>query len=112
MESVTGSGQFQRTLQTFRTFSFQARKYADGTVSGSWQFNNHGDQFSDARGDITCFTIVGNVAQIGGTFLSSNNPDWVGSDARLIRPENRSDRVARRIEKGLDLRWIHSIGCV
>ena len=36
---ASGSGSF---ANSFRTFSFTARQYLDGTVKGSWQRVNHG----------------------------------------------------------------------
>ncbi len=64
IESVTGSGHFTQGGQ-LRTFSFSAVKRADGTVTGEWQ------RFAraigaKAHGDVTCFTIVGDQAWLGG----------------------------------------------
>ena len=64
VEKVTGSGHFTRGGQ-LRTFSFSAVKRADGTVTGEWQ------RFAraigaKAHGDVTCFTIDGNQAWLGG----------------------------------------------
>lgn len=47
-----------------RTFSFTARRYADGTVDGHWE------RYGVVSGTIVCFTIVGNQARIG-TFTST-----------------------------------------
>lgn len=48
-----------------RSFSFDATERADGTVEGSWQINN---LYSDAHFDgyVTCVTVVGNQAWVGG----------------------------------------------
>ncbi len=64
IESVTGSGHFTQGGQ-LRTFSFSAVKRADGTVTGEWQ------RFAraigaKAHGDVTCFSIAGNQAWLGG----------------------------------------------
>ncbi len=71
---VTGSGQSHRPsgawAGVWRTFSFNARKYADGTVEGMFQGNNHGKP-SKFKGVITCFEIDGNEAWIGG-IMNSN----------------------------------------
>jgi hypothetical protein len=78
IESVTGSGHFTRDYPAWRTFSMNARKKADGTVEGRFQVNNHGVP-SYAKGIITCFTIVGNQAWIGGIIEKSNSPDLIGT---------------------------------
>ncbi len=64
IQSVTGSAHITSGGQ-LRTLSFTARRHADGTVSGEWQrfTRNLG---SLAHGDITCFTIIGNQAWLGG----------------------------------------------
>ena len=38
--SATGSGHMVRPDGTFRSFSFSARKYADGSVNGQLQLNS------------------------------------------------------------------------
>jgi hypothetical protein len=71
VESVTGSGSRVVTEQQgdWRTFSFTARRYADGTVKGQWERIRRPDgnaADSKSRGVVTCFTIVGNEAWLGG----------------------------------------------
>lgn len=48
-----------------RSFSYSASEFADGTVEGTWQINN---EYSDANFDgyVTCVTIAGNQAWVGG----------------------------------------------
>jgi hypothetical protein len=69
VQSVTGSGQTTRPSGIWRTFSMNARKYADGTVEGQIQLNNHvsnqGWKWS-RRYIVTCMAIEGNQAWIGG----------------------------------------------
>lgn len=67
IESVTGSGHFTdvRGDAQLRTFSFNAVKRADGTVTGEWQRLNRSLD-AKAHGDVTCFTIAGNQAWLGG----------------------------------------------
>ena len=67
IQSVTGSGHFIFQGNN-RTFSFTARRHADGTVSGQWQRVNHIGNASQtkAHGRVTCFTILGNQAILGG----------------------------------------------
>ncbi len=64
MEKVTGSGHFTRGGQ-LRTFSFSAVKRADGTVTGEWQRFARAAG-AKAHGDVTCFTVAGNQAWLGG----------------------------------------------
>jgi len=69
---VSGSGsitdEFQG-LEEWRTFSFTAIRRADGTVDGQWErvnrFEGNASE-TKAHGVITCFTIVGNEAWLGG----------------------------------------------
>ena len=66
-QSVTGHGSF--IFRGFnRTFSFTARMHVDGSVDGQWQRVTHtgGPVISRSHGKITCFTIIGNQAWIGG----------------------------------------------
>lgn len=80
--SITGSGH-QVTQPPalnpglWRTFTMTARKYADGSVEGSYTRVVHladgGVQKSE--GSITCLAIVGNKAWIGGMIPGNNPPD-------------------------------------
>jgi hypothetical protein len=66
-QSVTGSGSF--IFGAFnRTFSFTARIHADGSVDGQWQRVTHNGLPGQSRshGKITCLTIIGNQAWLGG----------------------------------------------
>ena len=78
VESVTGFGLFTQGGEP-TTFSFTARRYADGSVEGEWERQNRS---SDLRGhgDVTCFTISGNRAWIGGIIeqFSPSDPPRVG----------------------------------
>ncbi|MFQ5798343.1 MAG: hypothetical protein ACE5H0_06575 [Bacteroidota bacterium] len=69
VQSVKGSSKSVTEAGVFRKFTFHARKYADGTVNGNWKLNlrDPGDHSKDKfHGKITCFTIIGNEAWIGG----------------------------------------------
>jgi len=50
---------------------FDAKKYEDGTVVGEWRVERYsistGRRVSKAHGQISCFTIKGNNAWLGGT---------------------------------------------
>jgi hypothetical protein len=71
VESVTGSGSRTVTEQEgdWRTFSFTARRHADGTVEGQWErIRRRSGSAADekSRGVVTCFTIVDDQVWLGG----------------------------------------------
>lgn len=73
VEQINGSGHYvtpANALQPdrWRVFTMSARKMADGTVEGSFNRVVHvkGSAPERESGIITCFTIVGNIAWIGG----------------------------------------------
>jgi hypothetical protein len=70
VESVTGSGSRAVTEQEgdWRTFSFTARRHADGTVDGEWARirRRSGRADEKSRGIVSCFTIVGDEVWLGG----------------------------------------------
>lgn len=72
LERVTGSGHFEAAPPAltlgWRTFTMTIRKHADGSVWGGFTRVSH---LADGgvernRGIVTCFTIVGNTAWVGG----------------------------------------------
>ena len=75
-QSVTGSGSFILGGNN-RTFSFTARRHADGSVSGEWERVNHVGNASQTKshGQVTCFTISGNQARLGGFATSGIAPN-------------------------------------
>ncbi len=70
VQSVSGSGSFiVPGPNDRRTFSFTARRYADGSVEGDWERIRRGPgnaKETKSHGKVLCFTIVGNQAWIGG----------------------------------------------
>ena len=68
VQSVSGSGNFTDANGDFRTFSFNAKLHTDETVSGQWERVNHRENASESKshGKVTCFTIDGNQAWLGG----------------------------------------------
>lgn len=64
VQSATGAGHFTVGGE-LRTFSFTALKHADGTVQGEYELFS---RLTGARihGDVTCLSVVGNRAWIGG----------------------------------------------
>lgn len=90
-QSATGSGSFTVVTQQgdWRTFSFTARRRADGSVAGQWerirrQDGNAAD--SKSHGVVTCFTIIDNQAWIGGFATSGlfSTPPNNGSAFRVV----------------------------
>lgn len=63
-------------------FSLVAQIDAAGNVSGQWQ-----DAFTQNQGfhiDVTCLTVVGNQAWVGGVVTQAANPAFVGIQARTL----------------------------
>ncbi len=94
VESVTGSGHLTAALGDWRTFSFTARRYADGTVKGQWerarrQDGNAAD--SKSHGVVTCFTVVGDQAWIGGYATSGLHSDPPNAVAWRVVDNSREE---------------------
>ncbi len=64
VESVTGSGHVMLGGD-FRNFSFSAVRLADGSVRGEFQLKSRSSG-AVIHGNVTCFTILGNQAWLGG----------------------------------------------
>jgi hypothetical protein len=87
--SATGSGHMVRPDGTFRSFSFTARKYADGTSKGELQLNSRSfDVVVHIK--IDCLRVVGNVAHMSGRITRVSNPDE-GEVGELNRVEVRDN---------------------
>jgi hypothetical protein len=87
--SATGSGHMVRPDGTFRSFSFSARKYADGTSEGELQLNSRSfDVVVHIK--IDCLRVVGNVAHMSGRITRVSNPDE-GEVGELNRVEVRDN---------------------
>jgi hypothetical protein len=87
--SATGSGHMVRPDGTFRSFSFSARRYADGTSDGQLQLNSRSfDVVVHIR--IDCLRVVGNVAHMSGRITRINNPEE-GEVGELNRVEVRDN---------------------
>jgi len=69
-------------LQTLelQTFGFNARTEGDGSASGWYTYREVDDGVAfDASGPVTCLTVIGNDAWIGGPIIASSDPTVVGS---------------------------------
>jgi hypothetical protein len=65
-----------------RDFGFNARLTGDGSADGWFTYADveDGTPFT-AKGPVTCLTVIGDDAWIGGTIESSNDPTVVGLGA-------------------------------
>lgn len=71
--SATGFG---RVSASNRRFAFSAIRKADGSVNGQYQLvTGAGIRI---HGTVTCVTVVGNVARVGGIADPTNAPGWAG----------------------------------
>jgi hypothetical protein len=88
---ATGSGHFQYTSDTgvtdLRTFSFEARKLSDGTVSGNAQVKNRAtDQTLNIH--IDCLNVLGDIAVISGIAWSATGPGNTPGDGAIFAVED------------------------
>jgi hypothetical protein len=86
--SATGSGHMVRN-GFYRTFSFSARKYADGTSKGQLQLRS--PEFDVVvHLTINCLRVVDNRAHMSGviTFTSNTDEAFVGERNRLVVEDN------------------------
>jgi hypothetical protein len=91
--SATGSGHMVRPDGTFRSFSFSARRFADGTSEGQLQLNSRSfDVVVHIR--IDCLRVVGNVAHMSGRISRVSNPEE-GEVGELNRVEVRDNGEGR-----------------
>jgi hypothetical protein len=90
VEQVTGSAGFHRTtrqgLTYWHTGAFNARRYADGSVRGMYQGNGGNGPY---RGNVECFTVVGNEAWLGVIVERSlNSPPFPGQSRVVYVQDN------------------------
>jgi hypothetical protein len=101
INSATGSGHMVRPDGTFRSFSFSARKYADGRVDGQLQLNSRGfDVFVHIRVD--CLRVVGNTAYMSGRITHTSNPAEGEIDElnrAIVRDNGEGDGVIDQVSR-------------
>ena len=80
LQSASGSGHYHTQDGLWRTFSFNGTKKPNGTVTGRFHFRIHDAQGAGSRiwGDVTCLTIEGNRAWLGGYVTKAGNPNHIG----------------------------------
>jgi hypothetical protein len=86
--AVTGSGHYVNSGGNWRTMSFHVRQNSDGTVHGSFQMVLHTQPPRMFHGPLTCVSVVGNEAWIGGIYDKSYNPDLVGTGFGIYAQDN------------------------
>ncbi len=92
--SATGSGHMVRN-GFYRTFSFSARTYSDGTSEGELQL--HSPEFDViVHLEIDCLRVAGNRAHMSGAITYSSDPNeaFVGEHNRLVVEDNGEGQAA------------------
>ena len=90
VSSASGSGHMERN-GFFRTFSFTAEKFADGTSTGQLQLRSpEFDVVVHLRVD--CLRVVGGQAHMSGVITYTSDPSeaFVGERNRLVVQDNGS----------------------
>ena len=100
VHSATGSGLFTHPSAVFndqlRVFSFTAVEYDDGTFSGQFQLEIMESAVGSTnpaitrwlQAEVTCVTVIGNEAWIGGVIRNSSIPFNVGKETRFRVEDN------------------------
>jgi hypothetical protein len=87
VQMATGSGHFQYTSDTgvtdLRTFSFEAQKASDGTVTGNAQVKNRATG-QTLNIHIDCLNVLGNVAVVSGIAWSATGPGNTDGDGAIF----------------------------
>jgi hypothetical protein len=85
VQSVTGTGHLNVPVgdtEFFRNFAFAARASADGSVSGQFEFQARQVPIR-VHGRITCFSIDGSTAWLGGIVEQSSDPTIAPAGTRV-----------------------------
>src|SRR5712692_11693999 len=73
--------------------AYQATKRADGTVRGHWRYDLwQAGQETTYSGPVTCLTVNGNRAWIGGPITASSDPTQIGMGAWWQVADNGAGR--------------------
>ncbi len=112
VQSVTGSGSFAVVTQQgdWRTFAFTARRHADGSVAGQWERirrqpgNASGTK---SHGIVTCFTIIGNQAFLGG-FATSGLFSTPPNNESAFRVVDNGQGANAPAADQMSLEWVNA----
>jgi hypothetical protein len=89
--SVTGSGHYTAS-NGLRTFSFQVRQGIGGVVEGSFQLVGHLHPINRLHGRLTCLSVLGNEAWIGGVYDQATNANLIGTGFGFYVKDNGEGR--------------------
>jgi hypothetical protein len=90
----TGSGHYVNSAGNWRTFSFHVRQNSDGSVRGNFQLVGHDQPPKRWHGPLTCFSVVGNEAWVGGFYEKSTNPSLLDTGFGFYVKDNGQGRGA------------------
>jgi hypothetical protein len=103
LESASGHGTLDSPDGKKRQFSFNAKLHADGTVTGQAQLVNPnflvGNQPYRLHVDISCMKVVGNIAILGGTTVSTNDRDLVDAVYFTVQDNDEPGRGRDKISR-------------
>jgi hypothetical protein len=87
VQSVSGSAHIliEAPVVGRRLMTVNAVKRADGSVSGRWRTEQQADGGNTFEGTVTCFTIIGNDAWLGGELTTLNGQPPAQRHAALFR---------------------------
>lgn len=109
--AVTGSGHYVNTRDDWRTFSFHVRQDSDGEVRGGFQMILHRQPPLMFHGRLTCLSVVGNEAWIGGIYEKSSNPSLIETGFGIYVQDNgqgakaRPDKLLRNVRGQVPEQW-------
>jgi hypothetical protein len=104
--SVTGSGHYTPASGNLRTFAFEVKEDAYGGVYGTFQLIGHDQPPARWHGPLTCLSVSGNEAWIGGVYDMSTNPALLGTGFWFYVKDNGQgknaapDLVRRHVRSG------------
>jgi hypothetical protein len=113
---VNGTADHLRTVSgvtALTLFSFDSKRKADGTTTGSYFYDFQAAGFS-VEGPVTCISTAGNQAWIGGTVARIDSPDpedqeLVGADMWWRSVDNgHGDQAAPDLTTGLGFAFVGS----
>ena len=109
--AVTGSGHYVNTLGDWRTMSFHVKQDSDGAVRGSFELVLHRQPPLLFHGRLTCLSVVGNEAWIGGVYEKATNPDLLGMGFGIYVQDNgqgsnaEPDKLLRNVRGQVPEEW-------
>ena len=89
---LLGPGVFGVTVQQ-DPLAYHAIELADGTVNGQWRYDLwQAGQETTFSGEVTCMTVSGNRAWVGGPITDSSDPTQIGMGAWWQISDNGTGR--------------------